>query len=380
MVWAARHQHDPPPARRFYWEAATAAGLEDVTAAELRRHLGRSVRVQEPLGGAGVAGAVAFHYAGDPRALLDLRTVQTVYAVQRFDVPRPRALLGDQHFRLLLDQVAVALDLFPSAAYRTMYLSAAGADSPVLTRLALDLARSTGLRLGTREGNLLIRLRRPPSGEPGWESLVRLGPRPLSARAWRVCNMEGALNAAVAHAMALLTEPRPSDIVLNLACGSGTLLIERLAAAPARRAIGCDTSEAALQCARANVEAAGLERAIELYPWDARALPLPDRSVDILLADLPFGHLVGSHEGNRVLYPDLLREAARVARPGARFALITHEHRLMETTLAQCPAWSLLRAFPVGIGEVLPRVYLLRPIAVGPARGPSARAPSGSEC
>jgi hypothetical protein len=39
--------------------------------------------------------------------------------------------------------------------------------------------------------------------------------------------MPGAVNAALAHAIALLTEPEPADRLLNLCCGSGTLLIER---------------------------------------------------------------------------------------------------------------------------------------------------------
>jgi 23S rRNA G2445 N2-methylase RlmL len=213
-----------------------------------------------------------------------------------------------------------------------------------------------------KEGDLQIRLRRASTGDAGWEVLVRLSPRPLTVRPWRACDMEGALNAAVAHAMALLTRPTPDDVFLNIACGSGTLLIERLACGPARRAIGCDTDAGALDCARANVAASGYSARIELHEWDAGALPLATGSVDALCADLPFGHLVGSHEQNKTLYPCLLRQAARVARRGARFSVITHEARLTRTLLAQpeqAAAWDVEETVRVGLGEVQPHLFVL---------------------
>ncbi|MEZ4618371.1 MAG: methyltransferase domain-containing protein [Caldilineaceae bacterium] len=141
--------------------------------------------------------------------------------------------------------------------------------------------------------------------------LIRLSPRPLSVRAWRVADMKGALNAAVAHAMVHLTKPQAADNFLNLTCGSGTLLVERLLAAPARRLIGCDIDATALQYAQANLKAAQLQDRVELYDWDARSLNLPDRSVDAICADLPFGIAVGAHAQNVAHYPAILAEAAR---------------------------------------------------------------------
>jgi tRNA G10 N-methylase Trm11 len=125
------------------------------------------------------------------------------------------------------------------------------------------------------------------------------------------------------------------------------------------RAIGCDTSDEALACARSNLLAAG-HTTPELHGWDARALPLPDASVSALAADLPFGHLVGSHAQNVELYPAILREAARVAVPGAPFALITHEVRLAEDSLAQLPAWQVDQVLRVTLGGLHPRIFLLR--------------------
>jgi len=338
-------------------EADVAVGLEEFARAELVRRFGDAVRLDET---PAVPGAIGFEYVGDLLALLDLRIALAVSLVQGFAVPRPRALLGDQHLRLLLNGVAAVGALHPPVAFSTLRLDAAGAQSAVMQRLAGELAQQAGLRVTAGPADLELRLRRPPGGASGWEALIRLSPRPLSARAWRVCNLEGALNATVAHAMALLTAPRPQDVFLNVACGSGTFLVERLAQGRAARAIGCDLSPRALTCARANLDAAGLTRQVELQPWDATALPLPDASVDALCADLPFGHLTGSHAANMALYPAVLREAARVARPGSRFALITHERRLATAALDDNPAWQVERWFPVALGQITPTVFLAR--------------------
>ena len=81
---------------------------------------------------------------------------------------------------------------------------------------------------------------------------------------------------------------------------------------------------------------------------------------DALVADLPFGNLTGSHRANLVLYPGIVAKAARVAKLGARFVLITHEVRLMERLLAEQTAWTCERAIMVSLGGLHPRVYVLQ--------------------
>jgi 23S rRNA G2445 N2-methylase RlmL len=165
--------------------------------------------------------------------------------------------------------------------------------------------------------------------------------------------------------MAALSGPHAKDVVLNVACGSGTLLVERLACAPAARAIGCDTDPVALRWAAENLRSAGCADASELYPWDGRSLPLPDASVDAVLADLPFGHRVGSHAANCALYPAILREAARVARTGARFVVLTHEVRLTVALLRDATEWILEAALPVSLRRTQARIFVLRRLPRG---------------
>lgn len=337
-------------------EADVAEGLERIAFSELRRRFGENVERLDR--GEARPGALRFSYAGNLYHLLGLRMAQAVYLVRRFDVPRPKALLGHQHFTALLAMIAAVRDLSPAEAYQTLTLNAAGSDSSVMRRLKDELAAATSLKPAD-EGDLLIRLRHPPGDPSAWEALVRLSPRPLATRSWRVCSREGALNAAIAGAMVFLTQPKPDDVFLNLLCGSGTLLIERLALENAASAAGYDLDETALACARRNIEAAGLADRVSLNLGDARALPLPDKSVDAICADLPFGHLVGSHEGNLELYPELLREAARLLKPGGRAVFISHEVRLMENLLADSPRWKIEQIIKVAQGGLNPRIFVL---------------------
>ncbi len=351
-----RVKRGTPVRPRFWVEATVPHGLEPVAGREVRERFGARARLRR----VAPPGAVAFDFAGPLEELLTLRTVLAVYLCRHYAVPRPRALLGHQHFRELVAQINAVQRLMPPGTFRLLAISAAGAHTPVMERLKDELAAATGLVVASHEGDLHVRLRRPVDGRPGWEVLVRLTPRPLSTRAWRVCDLGGALNAAIAAAMIRLTRPRPDQVVFNPACGSGTLLVERLAVGPARRALGCDTDPEALACARRNVRAAGLGAQVELYPWDARATPLQAESVDVICADLPFGHLVGSHAENVELYPALLDEAARVAKPGARGVFITHEVRLMTALLEQHPRWELRRVVRVTQGGLHPRIFVVR--------------------
>lgn len=341
-------------------EAEVAEGLEAIARDEIGRRLGERVKLRPPDDRPGV---IRFDYIGrDLREVRGLRTAQSVYLAQRFAIPRPKALLGDEHFRTLLRMIETVRKLWQPGTFQTLHLNAAGSDSSVMQRIKNELSAKTGLATVPEEGDLLIRLRHPPNDE-GWEALVRISPRPLATRAWRVCNRQGALNATVAHAMALLTQPKPDDVYLNLMCGSGTLLIERLAAETVKQAIGYDHDETALDCARENVEASGYGEYIMLQRGDVRQLPVPNASIDALVADLPFGHLSGSHEGNVELYPQILSEAARVAKAGARFVLITHEVRLMESLLAESQMWTAEQVIRVALGGLYPRIFVLRRLA-----------------
>ena len=246
-------------------EAEVAEGLEQTAQDEIVRFLGDRAHLIVPKARWG-RGAVRFSFQGDLNALRRLQTVQAVYLVQTLTVPRPRALLGDQHFGALLRQIALVRSLLPQDQYRSFYLSAAGSDTAVMRRLKEELSANTQLEAEAAKGDLLIRLRPSDEHRSGWEVLIRLTPRPLAARPWRVANYEGALNATVAHAMALMTARHANETYVNIGCGSGTLLIERAACEPAGHIIGIDIDPDVLTLAQANIAASGFGDALHRVP------------------------------------------------------------------------------------------------------------------
>jgi tRNA (guanine6-N2)-methyltransferase len=350
-----------PAARpRYLCEAEVVEGLGPIAADEIQRRCHGRTLLRRPEEIARQTTEIQFDYSGRLKTLLGLRTVQSVYLVNEFAVPRPRALLGDEHFRRILGQIETVRQLDPDADFQSFHLAAAGADSAVMLRLKEQIQVRTGLTSEPDEGDLLIRVRRSVGVEPGWDVLTRLSPRPLATRPWRVCNYSGALNATIAAAMVSLTNPESEDVFLNVASGSGTLMIERLMVGLARRVVGCDTSPLARECSRANADASGHSARIEVFPWDARSLPLPPDSVDAVCTDLPFGHLVGSREDNERLYPLILRESARVARPGATMVLISHEVKPIESALRDRATWEIRDTFPVAQRGFRRRIFVLR--------------------
>lgn len=353
-----------------YFELEVVPGLAEFAQAELQELTNHLARL---LPGAR-EDRVRFRYAGDPTLLMQLRRSVAVSRVKHFDIPRPKALLGHQNFETLTGLIEETLALYRPGSFQTFHISAAGSRSSVFTRIKAEIEARTGLQCTEEAGDLLLAVRRPQclageAGDPGigWEIAVRLSPRPLAARRWRVCDMPGALNGTVANTMLHLTHPSEEDRVLNLACGSGTLLIERLSLGPVQDAVGCDFDPAALDCARQNLVASGYASTVSLVRCDAGRVPLPIGWATTACVDLPFGMLVGSHQSNEALYPRLLAEAGRLTELGGRLVAITQEVRLFERVVeSQKRRWQVIRMVPIKLpastrtGYIRPRIYLLR--------------------
>ena len=351
---STRRTNDQGDPQAAGYEAVAVPGLEDFATDEIQL-LGARVRRTSR------EGRLAVHYEGTFERFSRLRSVLAVYAVQQIDAARPSALLGHENFTALARLAGAIVNRAPDA-FETLRISAAGSDSAVLRRLRSDLASTLDLRATSEAANLELALRR--KNGYGWELLVRLTPMPLSARAWRVCNYPGALNATVAYAMVELTNPTPSDVFVNACCGSGTFLAERLAIMPARSAIGFDINSEALACARENLRFLP-DVPVELSVADAGALPLADSSAAAVVADPPFAMLQGTSEANRSLYAAIFREAARVLRSDGVFAIVSTQKRLLGEVIAtQADNWSPLPTLEVKLpferGYITPVIHVLR--------------------
>ncbi|OJV80868.1 MAG: hypothetical protein BGO37_15150 [Cellulomonas sp. 73-92] len=237
-------------------EVTFLPGLGDVVADEIVERLSFE---RPPRPAPGRDDALRVDVDGPLAEVLGLRTAVAAFVVRHFDVPRPRSLTSGDHLARIVDAMYASLRVGGSASFR---FEAAGSDSAVFARLAQLLHEATGLAYDPEHGELVVRVARGhtsrPDADPGWDVLVRLGARPLSARRWREVDFPGAANATIAAAMSRLAGIGPHERVLNLMCGSGTLLVERLLAGPAAAAVGVDDDPAALESAAVNLRAADL--------------------------------------------------------------------------------------------------------------------------
>ncbi len=105
----------------------------------------------------------------------------------------------------------------------------------------------------------------------------------------------------------------PGEVVLDLGSGAGAdVLIAARRVQPGGRAIGVDMTPEMLELARRNVSAAGVDN-VELLEGYLEDLPLPDASVDVVISNCVINLAADKHV--------VLREAARVLRPGGRLAV-----------------------------------------------------------
>lgn len=288
---------------------------------------------------------------------------------------RPRELLATevlQELRAVIDRIRHTRPrVGPFTAVR---LEAAGAHTPDMRRLAEAVGEIAGLPVDPEDGDLVVRVRRAEQGRAGagWEMLVRVTPRPLSARSWRVVDYPGAVNATIAATVLDLMDIGPEDSLLDMTCGSGTFEIEQLAMGAPAQITAVDLSAEALDAARAHQRAARLRGRIDWVHSDVLTaeLPLPEQDGPTgrttgftrILSNPPWGELHGSHSTNEELHAALLDRAAQLAAPHARLGILTHEVRRMHAVLERpgCP-WTLVdehRFFQKGHH---PRLFRLRP-------------------
>lgn len=344
-----------------YYEAEHIEGLQELVTAELAGlgvHLLPVVRADGVpfVGRHGKRNRPAPNLVTDTR-LRGLRLPTAVYGVLFFPIPRPKALLGHAHWQRLLAGITAVRQGYTRHTFQTFRFSAAGQETPLFQRLKTEFARDTGLKLDEQEADLFIRVRRTAKEQKaGWELLIRLTPRPLATRPWRVANYPGALSGPLCAALHELAGYRAGDRLLNLMCGSGSLLAERPQPEQTALMLGIDSAGEALALARQNV--CHLPRA-QLLQADVTCMPLLDGSFDCLLADLPWGQLIGDTAVHDQLYPAVLAEAARVCTPHGRFALITQDSQRLDRHLKRQAAWQLTKRLKITQGRVRPTIFLL---------------------
>ncbi len=143
--------------------------------------------------------------------------------------------------------------------------------------------------------------------------------------------IEASLGCGVPTAIADLSE---GETVLDLGSGGGAdVLISARRVAPSGRAIGLDMTDEMLDLARRNAEAAGVAN-VDFVKGQIESVPLPDDSVDVVISNCVINLSADKRQ--------VLAEAARVLRPGGRFAVsdVIADPEMDEATRADIAGWT----------------------------------------
>jgi arsenite methyltransferase len=143
--------------------------------------------------------------------------------------------------------------------------------------------------------------------------------------------VSASLGCGVPTAVADLLE---GETVLDLGSGAGAdVLISARRVGPTGKAIGLDMTDEMLELARANADEAGIEN-VEFVKGYLEELPLEDESVDVVISNCVI-NLSGDKS-------KVLAEAARVLRPGGRFAVsdVIADPDMDDATKADMAAWT----------------------------------------
>src|SRR6185503_10569449 len=111
------------------------------------------------------------------------------------------------------------------------------------------------------------------------------------------------------------------------------VLISARRVGPTGRAVGLDMTDEMLTLAHQSAAEAGVEN-VEFVKGDIEDIPLPDNSVDVVISNCVINLSADK--------PQVLREAARVLRPGGRFAVsdVIADPDMDEATKADMAQWT----------------------------------------
>lgn len=161
----------------------------------------------------------------------------------------------------------------------------------------------------------------------------------------------------VAEVLVRLLKPTPGSTVLDPTCGTATLLIAVARAVGGCRLLGTDHDGATVILAHRNLVAQQVSAEVEHR--EATPFAAERQSVDRVVANLPFGKQVGSHDANRRLYPAVLHEISRTLTGKGRAVLLTEDKQLLVETVARTKGIKIIRDRLLRYRGATPTAYVL---------------------
>jgi tRNA (guanine6-N2)-methyltransferase len=164
-------------------------------------------------------------------------------------------------------------------------------------------------------------------------------------------------NPVVAALMVHLLGPQADEAAYDAFCGTGTILVEVLAASSKTKVIGSDFRSSLVLDATRNLRGRGRH---SLFVGDAANIPLGDRAVQCAISNLPFGKRSGSHATNKVLYPRYIAELRRVLKHKGKAILLSEEKRLVRSAIQSAGRLTLMEEHSLATGGLHPSIFVLQ--------------------
>lgn len=288
------------------------------------------------------------------QALKKLQSVTNIYLVQKGEKLHPLHI--NNHKSILGTMIELVIHASETKTFKTFKLRCAGSDSAEVVLIRKYIADTFKLA-ESEEADLDTYIHKPSEL---WEVGVRVTPRPLSVRDYKVENIRGGMNPAVAYtintfALAQLTSnlvtPAPFSY-LNICSGSATLLTEaaieisKIYAIAQKdtskiigqsipntiKLLGFDIENKTNSLAIQNIKKAGFIRSIQIKTADL--LDKPDFGMfDAIVSDLPFGMQIAKGSDLNKLYKAFVEYSEAHLNPNGVIVVYTTEVDTFENAL-----------------------------------------------
>ncbi len=290
----------------------------------------------------------------DLQSLMNLRSVTNVYITRREAELNPHFI--SKHKAILGGIIDTVLRV-NTTSFKSYKLSCAGTQSKEVKAIQRFIAETFKVTVA-EDADLEVSIGKVADI---WEVGVRLTPRPLSLRMYKVANIKGGLNPTIAYAMNTFCKLDTKTSYLNIFSGSATLLIEAAISNPDLKLFGFDIDGKSNALAVTNIKKAGFIKKIHLKTADIFKKPDLGK-FDVVTSDLPFGMQVSKGEDLGKLYQSFIHYCEETLEPNGVLIMYTSEYTVLEEILNKSKfniTQTIDLKLPTSIGAYLyPKIFI----------------------